>query len=35
MSVRLQRVQSEDLICFPETAEGYVDKVEALLIGQL
>lgn len=27
MRVRLQRVESGDLIVFPETAEGYVDKV--------
>lgn len=27
VSVRLQRVESGDLLVFPETAEGYVDKV--------
>lgn len=27
VSIRLQRVKSGELIVFPETAEGYVDKV--------
>lgn len=29
VNVHLQRVESGDLIVFPETAEGYVDKVRA------
>jgi hypothetical protein len=33
VSIRLQRVKSGDLIVFPETAEGYVDKVRIRHMG--